>query len=99
MHDGGESDSLIVPGKQPNNMEAWTRMGGYGDPYTGTQVETPETTKGEPKVLGLGHDQWRRLWREGGWLRGTWAGVTGTGRSAGIPCNRHLTGYHRRRAG
>jgi hypothetical protein len=57
MHDGGESDSLIVPVKQPNNMEAWTRMGGYGDPYTGTQVETPETAKGEPKVLGLGHDE------------------------------------------
>ncbi len=24
MHDGGESDSLIVPEKQPNKMEAWT---------------------------------------------------------------------------
>ena len=23
---------------------------GYGEPYTGTQVETPETAKGEPKV-------------------------------------------------
>jgi RNA-directed DNA polymerase len=25
-------------------------MVGYGEPYTGTQVETPETAKGEPKV-------------------------------------------------
>lgn len=24
---------------------------GYGEPYTGTQVETPETAKGEPKDL------------------------------------------------
>ena len=30
---------------------------GYGEPYTGTQVETPDTAKGEPKVLGLGHDE------------------------------------------
>ena len=30
---------------------------GYGEPYTGTQVETPETAKGEPEVLGLGHDE------------------------------------------
>ena len=28
---------------------------GYGEPYTGTQVETPETAKGEPKVLCRGH--------------------------------------------
>ena len=46
MHDGGESDSSIVPVKQPNNMEAWTMMGGYGEPYTGTQVETPEDSQG-----------------------------------------------------
>ena len=73
MHVGGESDSLIVPEKQPNKMVAWTRMDGYGDPYTVTQVETPETAKGEPKVLGLGIVKWR-LWREGGWPRGTLGG-------------------------
>jgi hypothetical protein len=72
---------------------------GYGEPYTGTQVETPETAKGEPKVGIQGYAEAARLWREGGWPRGTWAGVTGTGRSAGILCNRHLTGYDRRRAG
>jgi hypothetical protein len=25
-------------------------MVGYGEPYTGTRVETPDTAKGEPKV-------------------------------------------------
>ena len=43
MHDGGESDSSIVPVKQPNNMEAWTIMGGYGAPYTGTQVNAGDS--------------------------------------------------------
>ncbi len=57
MHEGGESDSLIVPEKQPNNVEAWTMTVGDGDPYPGTQVETPETAKGEPKVLCRGHDE------------------------------------------
>jgi hypothetical protein len=50
MHDGGELDSSIVPVKQLNKAEAWAMMVGYGEPYTGTQVETPETAKGEPKV-------------------------------------------------
>ena len=97
--DGGESDSLIVPEKQPNNWKAWTRIGGYGDPFTGTQVETPETPRVSLRWAFKGVLEPRRLWREGGWPRGTWAGVTGTGRSAGIPCNRHSTGYDRRRAG
>ena len=30
-------------------------MVGYGEPYTGTQVETPDTAKGEPKVHIQGH--------------------------------------------
>ncbi len=32
-------------------------MGGYDAPYTGTQVEAPETAKGEPKVLCQGDDE------------------------------------------
>jgi hypothetical protein len=28
---------------------------GDGEPYTGTQVETPETAKGEPKVCIRGY--------------------------------------------
>ncbi len=73
-------------------------MGGYGEPYTGTRVETPATRVSlRSSVWGM--MKWRRLWREGGCPRGTWEGVTGTGRSAGIPCNRHLTGYDRRRTG
>ena len=99
MHDGGESDSLIVPVKQPNNREVWTRMGSYGDSYTGTQVETPRQPRVSLRSPAWGMMKWRRLWREGDWPRGTWAGVTGTGRSAGMPCNRHLTGYDRQRTG
>jgi len=30
---------------------------GYGEPYTGTQAETPETAKGEPEVLCRGHEE------------------------------------------
>ena len=45
MHDGGESDSPIVPVKQLNNMEVWTLWVYYGYPYTGMQVET--SAKGE----------------------------------------------------
>ena len=28
-----------------------------GEPYTGTQAETPETAKGKPKVLSHGQDE------------------------------------------
>jgi hypothetical protein len=54
MHEGGESDSSILPEKRLNKVEAWTMRDEYGGPYTGTQVETPETAKGEPKVLCQG---------------------------------------------
>ena len=74
MHEGGESDSLIVPEKQPNNMEAWTLMGGYGDPYTGTQVETPETAKGEPKVLCRGDDEMAEVVEGRGLAKGSLGG-------------------------
>lgn len=74
MHEGGESDSLIVPEKQPNNMEAWTLMGGYGDPHTGTQVETPETAKGEPKVLCRGDDEMAEVVEGRGLAKGNLGG-------------------------
>ena len=74
MYDGGESDSPIVPLKQLNNMEAWTRIGGYGDPYTGTQVETPETAKGERKVLGLEHDEMAEVVEGRGLAKGNLGG-------------------------
>jgi hypothetical protein len=74
-------------------------MVGYGEPYTGTQVETPETAKGEPKVGIQGYAEAAEVVEGRGLAKGNLGGVTGTGRSAGIPCNRHLTGYDRRRAG
>jgi hypothetical protein len=57
MHEGGESDSSVVPQKRPNNVESWTMTEDEGEPYTGTQAETPETAKGEPKVLSHGQDE------------------------------------------
>jgi hypothetical protein len=58
-------------------------------------VETPETAKGEPKVLGLGMMKWRRLWREGDRPRVTGSGKIGSGRSPGSPCHMSLTRYVR----
>jgi hypothetical protein len=62
MHEGGESDSSILPEKRLNKVEAWTMRDEYGGPYTGTQVETPETAKGEPKgaylLVGGGYHVW-----------------------------------------
>ena len=47
MNDRGKSDSPVVPTKPPNKGG---RRGKpvYGDPYTGTKVETPDTAKGSP---------------------------------------------------
>ena len=49
-------------------------MVGYGEPYTGTQVETPETAKGEPKVLGLGHDEMAEVVEGRGLAKGNLGG-------------------------
>ncbi len=42
-----KSDSSVVPAKLPNNDE-WPTRRSYGDSYTGTKVETPDTAKGTP---------------------------------------------------
>jgi group II intron reverse transcriptase/maturase len=49
MNGDGKSDRPVVPGKSPNKGG---RRGtsGYGDPYPGTKVETPDTAKGAPTV-------------------------------------------------
>jgi len=47
MNDHGQSDSCVVPTK-PANKGGRQKEQPYGDPYTGTKAETPETAKGEP---------------------------------------------------
>jgi len=47
MHGHGKSDGPVVPSKSPNKGGAG-RVRSHGDPYTGTQAETPETAKGTP---------------------------------------------------
>ena len=51
MNDGGQSDRRVVPVKPPNKGGR-RKSGRYGDAYTGTKAETPETAKVEPTVAG-----------------------------------------------
>jgi hypothetical protein len=72
-------------------MDKW---GDYGDPYTGTQVETPETAKGEPKVLCLAHYEMAEVVEGRGLAKGNRVGQNRV-RSAKSPCPMSLTGYVR----
>ena len=47
MNGRGKSDRFVVPRKLPNKGGP-RPGGGYGNPYTGTKAETPETAKGKP---------------------------------------------------
>jgi len=49
MNGHGKSDRPEVPAKSPNK-DGPQRLQGYGEPYTGTKVETPDTAKGAPTV-------------------------------------------------
>ena len=47
MNDRRKSDRPVVPQKRPNK-DAPAGERSHGEPYTGTQAETPDTAKGEP---------------------------------------------------
>jgi len=51
MNGHGKSDSLVVPAKL-SNKESDKRSRSQGEPQTGTNRETGETAKGEPKATG-----------------------------------------------
>ena len=53
MNERGKSDDPIVPEKRPNKGVG-RRQRSYGEPYTGTKAETPETAKGQPKAQRAG---------------------------------------------
>lgn len=51
MMDGqGKSDRSVVPKKPSNKPAIATSDRDYGEPYTGTKAETPDTAKGKPTV-------------------------------------------------
>ena len=53
MNGLGKSDSPVVPGKPPNKGGP-DRSGSQGEPQTGTNRETGDTAKGEPKATSEG---------------------------------------------
>lgn len=53
MNEHGKSDSPVVPAK-PTNKEGPDRSRSQGEPQTGTNRETGDTAKGEPKANGKG---------------------------------------------
>ena len=53
MNGHGKSHRPVVPAKPPNK-EGPNRSGSYGKPQTGTNRETGETAKGEPKATSDG---------------------------------------------
>ena len=53
MNGHGKSHSSVVPAKSPNN-EGTERIASQGKPQTGTNRETGETAKGEPKATDEG---------------------------------------------
>jgi RNA-directed DNA polymerase len=52
MNGHGKSDRLMVPMKSPNKGGPQKERG-YGDLYTGTKAETPDTAKGEPTAPAM----------------------------------------------
>lgn len=50
MNGHGKSDGRVVPTKSPNKGREQKKRG-YGQPYTGTKAETPETDKGKPTAV------------------------------------------------
>src|SRR3972149_6908921 len=65
MNGHGKSHSPDVPAKPPNK-DGLERSGSQGEPQTGTNRETGETAKGEPKATSEG----RKPAAEGGGGRG-----------------------------
>lgn len=51
MNERRKSDGSVVPGKLSNKEGSRRGASGYGEPYTGTKAETPDTDKGAPTGL------------------------------------------------
>ena len=70
MNGAGKSDRPIVPGNPANKDGSCRRRRGYGEPYTGTQAETPDTAKGEPTVTPAGSNRAAERVEERGLAKG-----------------------------
>ena len=70
MNGAGKSDRPIVPEKLANKDGSCRRRRGYGEPYTGTQAETPDTAKGEPTVTPAGSNRAAERVEERGLAKG-----------------------------
>ena len=70
MNGAGKSDRPIVPGNPANKDGNCRRRRGYGEPYTGTQAETPDTAKGEPTVTPAGSNRAAERVEERGLAKG-----------------------------
>ena len=55
MNGHGKSDRPNVPAKSPNKG-GQRKQPSYGEPYTGTQAETPDTAKGAPTAAAASAD-------------------------------------------
>jgi hypothetical protein len=70
MNGAGKSDRPVVPEKPANKDGSCLRRRGYGEPYTGTQAETPDTAKGEPTVTPAGSNRAAERVEERGLAKG-----------------------------
>jgi len=76
MNGHGKSHRPVVPAK-PSNKEGPNRSGSQGEPQTGTNRETGDTAKGEPRVRSEGR-------------KPTAEGVEGRGLAKGNPSQQNM---------
>jgi len=74
-------------------------MVGYGEPYTGTQLETPETAKRDPKVRIQGYAEAAEVMEGRGLAKGNLGGCNRDRTQCRDTLQQALTGYDRRRTG
>jgi hypothetical protein len=87
----GKSHSPDVPAKPPNK-EGPNRSGSQGEPQTGTNWETGDTAKGEPKATSEGRRPTAEGWREGGWPKRICPSKTCPGHRTGPACPARWSG-------
>ena len=98
MYGDGKSDRPIVPTKSANK-DGGGGQRGYGGPYTGTKVETPETAKGPPTDASDAVTPTAERVEGRGLTKGNPREQTRPGHSAGTARPVRLRGYVKQRDG